>query len=77
MFSTSHCVLKCLLTIKSLSPVSIVGYKVAVWTLVAITTFPLSFLKQCVSVLQLVVACQNIAALDVMQRARRSAAPHH
>ena len=54
-----------------LSPVSLLGYEVGVWGLLAILTFPISFLKQCVSVLQLVVACKNIAALDEVQRSRR------
>ena len=31
-----------------LSPVSLLGYEVGVWSLLAIFTFPISFLKQCV-----------------------------
>ena len=50
--------------------VSVFGYEIGVWTLLALLSFPLSFLKQCVSVAQLIVACLNIRGLDAVQRAR-------
>ena len=56
--------------------VPVLGYEVGVWTLMAVLTFPISFLKQCVSVVQLVVACQNIAVLDSSIRARRATDTH-
>ena len=56
--------------------VSLFGYEVGLWAVLAVVSFPISFLKQCVSVLQLIVACQNIAALDVVQRARGTTETH-
>ena len=56
--------------------VTVFGSEVGVWTVVAVVSFPISFLKQCVSVVQLVVACQNIGALDSIQRARKSTDTH-
>ena len=38
---------------------TVFGSEVSVWTVVAVVSFPISFLKQCVSVVQ-VVACLNI-----------------
>lgn len=56
--------------------VSVFGYDIGMWTLMALLSFPFSFLKQCVSVVQLIVACQNIGGLDAVQRARRSTDVH-
>ena len=41
------------------------------WYALAYLCAPLSFLKQVVSVVQLVVACQNLGSLDQVTRARR------
>ena len=43
-----------------------------VWQILAVVTFPISMLKQVVSVIQLIVACKNIGALDVVARSRIS-----
>ena len=56
--------------------VSLFGAEVGVWTLLAWLCFPISFLKQCVSVIQLIVACQNIGGLDIVQRGRKSGDAH-
>lgn len=48
------------------------GYEVGCWVLLAIICFPISFLKQVVSVVQMVVAFKNIAALDVVERAKQT-----
>ena len=56
--------------------VSVFGSEVGVWTLLAILSFPISFLKQCVSVVQLIVACQNIGGLDAVERVRRTTDVH-
>ena len=60
----------------SLSPphthtVPVFGYQVGLCVVLAVLTFPISFLKNVVSVIQLVVAVKNIVALDVIERARR------
>ncbi len=54
-----------------LSTVTVFGYEVGAWHLVAIVTFPVSFLKQVVSVVQLIVASQNIGVLDANSRANK------
>lgn len=59
-----------LLTLHTLT-VSLFGYDTGVWPIMAVVTFPISFLKQMVSVLQLVVASQNIGALDAAARSRQ------
>jgi len=51
--------------------VSLFGYDAGVWPIMAVVTFPISFLKQMVSVLQLVVASQNIGGLDAAARSRQ------
>ncbi|XP_064391599.1 CDP-diacylglycerol--inositol 3-phosphatidyltransferase-like [Halichondria panicea] len=50
---------------------TVFGYEVGAWYLVAIVTFPVSFLKQVVSVVQLIVASQNIGVLDANSRANK------
>lgn len=40
------------------------------WHILAALTLPISALKQLVSVLQLVVACRNLASLDVVARSK-------
>ena len=40
--------------------------------MLAVVTFPISMLKQVVSVIQLIAACRNLGALDVVARARTS-----
>ena len=42
------------------------------WQVLALVTFPISMLKQVVSVIQLIVACKNLGALDVVARSRVS-----
>ena len=59
-----------------LCAVTVFGSEVGVWAVMAVVSFPISFLKQCVSVVQLVVACQNIGALDSIQRARKATDTH-
>ena len=66
------CVCVCVCLCVCVCAVPVFGYEIGVWTIVAVLSFPISFLKQCVSVVQLVVACQNIGGLDVIKRARRS-----
>ncbi|KAL5477250.1 hypothetical protein EMCRGX_G024019 [Ephydatia muelleri] len=44
------------------------GY--GLWILLAVVSFPLSFLKQLISVIQLVAACRNLGSLDVAKRNR-------
>lgn len=51
--------------------VSVFGYEVGLWYFLAVVTFPVSLLKQAVSLIQLVVACQNIGALDVATRRKQ------
>ncbi len=41
------------------------------WYVLAFVTAPISFLKQAVSVVQLVVACKNLGSLDAVARARQ------
>ena len=50
------------------STVSVVGYEIGLWHVVAVVTFPVSFLKQVVSLVQLVVASQNIGVFDSNER---------
>ena len=50
--------------------VTILGYEVGAWHIIATVTFPVSFLKQVVSVIQLVVASGNIGVLDTNKRAK-------
>ena len=52
-------------------PVPLLGYEVDVWVLLAIITFPIFVLKQCVYALQLVTACQVIGSLCAVRRGRR------
>lgn len=52
------------------TPGYVLGYQIGVWHLVAVATFPLSFLKQVVSLVQLLVACGNIGALDQSRRTK-------
>ena len=52
------------------------GAEVGIWTLLAVICFPISFLKQCVSVVQLVVACQNLGGMDAAERVRRPTDNH-
>jgi CDP-diacylglycerol--inositol 3-phosphatidyltransferase len=47
------------------------GAEVGIWTLLALVCSPISFLKQCVSIVQLVVACQNLGGMDAAKRARK------
>ena len=47
---------------------SVFGYEIGLWHVVAVVTFPVSFLKQVVSLVQLVVASQNIGVLDSSRR---------
>lgn len=51
---------------------NVFGLMFGVWQVLAVVTFPISILKQLVSVIQLIVACKNIGALDVVARARTS-----
>ena len=53
--------------------VNVFGREVGVWQVLAVVTFPISMLKQVVSVIQLIVACKNLGALDVVARSRVSA----
>ena len=50
------------------STVSVFGYEIGLWHVVAVMTFPVSFLKQVVSLVQLVVASQNIGVFDANER---------
>ena len=52
--------------------VSVFGLMVGMWQVLAVVTFPISMLKQVISVIQLVIACKNIGALDAVARARSS-----
>ncbi len=52
------------------SAVTLLGYEVGAWHVVAVVTFPISFLKQVVSVVQLIVASRNIGVLDVNKRTK-------
>ena len=54
--------------------VHIFGHVIGFWYVLAIVTFPISFMKQVVSVVQLVAASQNIGALDVISRERKKKA---
>ena len=54
--------------------VHIFGHVIGFWHALAIVTFPISFMKQVVSVIQLVEASQNIGALDVISRERKKKA---
>jgi CDP-diacylglycerol--inositol 3-phosphatidyltransferase len=54
----------------------IFGYEVGAWMVVALVTFPFQFLKQCIYLLQLIAACQNIAALDSREREHNSTHNH-
>ena len=62
-----------LLSFLHISVVNAFGRMVGVWQVLAVVTFPISMLKQVVSVIQLIVACKNIGALDVVARSRASA----
>ena len=50
--------------------VNMFGREVGMWQVLAVVTFPISMLKQVVSVIQLIVACKNLGALDVVARSR-------
>ena len=54
--------------------VNFFGYHVGLWYLLAFITLPISFLKQMVSVVQLVVACKNLGGLDAVARVRQKEA---
>lgn len=54
-----------------LPSVTVLGYEVGVWYIIAGVSLPISFLKQVVSVVQLVVACKNLGSLDAVARARQ------
>lgn len=56
--------------------VHLFGYQIGVWYVLAGVTLPISFLKQIVSVVQLVVACKNLGALDAVARAKQRAQQH-
>ena len=50
--------------------VSIGGVKFGIWAALAWLTLPICFLKQVISVIQLIVACINTARLDESERER-------
>lgn len=52
--------------------VSVFGLTIGLWQMLAVVTFPISMLKQVVSVIQLIDACKDIGALDVVSRSRLS-----
>lgn len=51
--------------------VTLFGHSIGMWYILAGVSLPISFLKQVVSLIQLVVACRNLGALDVVARARQ------
>lgn len=51
--------------------VTLFGHSIGIWYILAGVSLPISFLKQVVSVVQLVAACRNLGALDVVARARQ------
>ena len=50
--------------------VSVGGVKFGIWAALAWLTLPICFLKQVISVIQLIVACINTARLDESERER-------
>ena len=50
--------------------VSIAGTSVGVWVAMAWFTFPISVIKQCINLVQLVTACINTARIDLADRAK-------
>ena len=57
-----------------LSAVHILGHVIGFWYVLAIVTFPISFMKQVVHIILLVAASRNIGALDVISRERKKKA---
>ena len=55
----------------SLYIVRLFGHSFGLTYMLLWITAPICFLKQAVSVVQLVVACRNLAALDAMARSRQ------
>ena len=53
-----------------LLPVHVLGHSIGLWYILAGVTLPISFLKQVVSAVQLVVACKNLGGLDAVVRER-------
>ena len=51
--------------------VTLFGFDFGIWLILAVLCAPISFLKQMVSVIQLVVACQNLGTLDVIARSKQ------
>ena len=66
-----RCYIKGNLSLKHIA-VNLFGFEVGMWCILAMVTAPISFLKQVVSVVQLVVACRDLGALDVVIRARQT-----
>ena len=70
----NHCTSRTPLPSSPPSAVKVFGHSMEpiglMYMLVWITA-PICFLKQVVSVIQLVVACRNLAALDVVARSRQ------
>ena len=64
---TIQCVLLCLC---SPHAVPFFGFQLGIYLVMSIILLPISFLKQVVSVIQLVVAAKDIAAFDQLKRAR-------
>ena len=46
-------------------------FEIGLWHVVAVVTFPGSFLKQVVSLVQLIVASKNIGVFDSSERKKR------
>ena len=54
----------------SLPTVIMFGLTIGLWQVLAVVTFPISMLKQAISVIQMIEACKHISALDVVSRSR-------
>ena len=51
-----------------LPTVSLLGYEIGLWQIIAALTFPLAVIKQFFSLFILKMACQAIAAVDLKER---------
>ena len=67
------CITMCVDFIITLNMIAVIlfGFDIEIWLILALLCAPISFLKQMVSVIQLVLACQNLGTLDVIARSRQ------